>query len=151
MLGDQLFQAPTCLPCHRSYTALGTLVAEQLGTDALAFGYTRYQSAWPEQTPYAIERLTCVLASRGIRLELPVYDIASKAEAIAELARYCLSTESLEQKCLQQQFNVALDPAQLKEEIVIWEHALRETLAASNQFQIETVSKIALKDLSDLE
>lgn len=124
-------------------------MAEQLGADSLAFGYARYQSAWPEQTPYAIERLTDVLASRGINLELPVYDIASKPEAITELAKYHLSTASLEQKCLQQQFNATLSPSQLQKEITIWEHALRETLAVSRQFRIETVTKIALEDLSD--
>lgn len=150
MPGDQLFRSPTCLPCHRSYTAIGAIVAERLKADSIAFGYTQYQSAWPEQTPYAIERLTHVLASRGISLELPVYDITTKSEAIAELGRYGLSTEALEQKCLRQLFNVELDPSRLEEEILIWEQALVQSLVVFSQLRIQTVSELALGDLSEL-
>jgi predicted subunit of tRNA(5-methylaminomethyl-2-thiouridylate) methyltransferase len=151
MPSDQLFRAPTCLPCHRSYAAIGTIVAERFNADSLAFGYTRYQSAWPEQTPYAVERLTHVLAARRIRLELPVYDIASKSEAVAELAKYRFSTGALEQKCLRQQFNIMLEPSRLKAEIAIWEQTLIEALAASSKLRIEILAESALGSFSSQE
>jgi hypothetical protein len=135
MPGDQLFRAATCLPCHRSYTAMGAVLAKRFKADSLAFGYTSYQSTWAEQTPYAIDRLKHVLLSRGIRLILPVYDIASKNDAIAELEKYHLSPVALEQKCIQQQFNIALDQEHLKEEIELWDRALVNALAILDEIQ----------------
>lgn len=150
MPSDHLFQAPTCLPCHRSYTAIGTMVAEGLNADSLAFGYTEYQSDWLEQTLHATECLTRVLASRGINVLLPVYDIASKSDAIAELERYGLSSVALEQKCLQQQFNLAGDPSQIKEEIAAWEQALIEALNDLSRLRIETLADTTLGEFSSL-
>ena len=147
----QLFKAPTCLPCHCMYTAIGIILAERLNANSLAFGYTRYQSDWPEQTLYAIERLTGVLTSRKIRLVLPAYNIASKSDAIAELTRYHLSPEALEQKCSRQEFNVdTLEPSHLKDEIAVWEQVLLETLEALGGNEIETIAESFLGDLHDL-
>jgi hypothetical protein len=147
--GDQLFRAATCLPCHRSYTAIGAALAERFKADSLAFGYTSYQSTWAEQTPYAIDRLKRTLLSLGIRLILPVYDIASKDDAIAELEKYHLSPAALEQKCIQQQFNIALDQERLKEEIDLWDRTLVDTIAILNKIQIEIVAEYELSDIPE--
>jgi len=147
MPSDRLFQAATCLPCHRSYTAIGALVAAQLGAKSLAFGYTRYQSEWLEQTPEATECLARLLARRGINLLLPVYDIKSKEDAIAELKRYGLSTVALEQKCLQQQFNTKLERSKIKSEIAVWEQALILTLDALLGLPVQTITDTTLKRL----
>lgn len=149
MPGDQLFRAQTCLPCHRAYAAIGATVAKRFKANSVAFGYTKYQSTWPEQTPFAIQRLAFVLTTCGIGLELPVYDIASKSEAIAELSKYGLTIEALEQKCLRQQFNVALDPARLEKEISAWEQATVQSMAVLSQLQIEIVSEFPLGELSE--
>jgi hypothetical protein len=147
MPGDQLFRAPTCLPCHRSYTAIGAVLAERFKADSLAFGYTSYQSTWAEQTLYAIDRLKHILSSRGIHLILPVYDIASKDDAIAKLEEYQLSSVALEQKCIQQQFNITLDQDRLKEEIELWDSALIKTLSILDEIQIEIAAEFELSDL----
>lgn len=149
MPGDLLFQAPTCLPCHRSYTALGITVAQRFNAKTLAFGYARYQADWPEQTPLAIQRLQSTLTSQGINLLLPVYDITQKDEAKKELKKYNLSTSALEQKCLRQQFNVALEPSQLSQELAVWEQSLIKTLAVLSSVQIETCAEAILGELSD--
>ena len=149
MPGDQLFHAATCLPCHRSYTAIGAVLAERFKADSLAFGYTSYQSTWAEQTPYAIDCLKRTLLSRGIHLILPVYDIASKDDAIAELKKYQLSPVALEQKCIQQQFNIALDQERLKEEVDLWHRALINALAVLDEIQIEIAAEYELSDLPE--
>ena len=111
--GSSLLRASTCLPCHRSYAALGAAVAKQYSSAALAFGYARYQADWAEQTPYAVEQLRDVLGRCGLKLVTPVYDVSSREQAVSELQALGLSAAALEQKCLQQQFNVALPPQQL--------------------------------------
>lgn len=144
---DRLFQATTCLPCHRSYTVIGSIVAARLKADSLAFGYTKYQSDWLEQTPEATECLIRVLGSRNINLVLPVYDVASKNDAMTELEQYGLSTTALEQKCLQQQFNVSLDPSKAKEELNAWERALTETLDDQAGIELDILADRKLGEL----
>jgi hypothetical protein len=144
-------QAPTCLPCHCFYAATGIFLAESLNADSLAFGYTGYQSDWPEQTPYAIECLTRIIASRRIHFLLPVIDIVSKIEAVAELARYHLSTEALEQKCSQQQSNTSLEFPRLKEEIAAWEKALHLTLEELDKKGIEVIAESFFSNLDHLD
>jgi hypothetical protein len=147
---NQLFRAPTCLPCHCYYTAVGITLAERLNADSLAFGYTGYQSDWPEQAPYAIERLAYVLSSRGIHLMLPVYDISKKSDVITELTNYCLSIDALEQKCMRQQLNVVLESSHLKGEIAVWEKVLLEIIEVPGGLQIETIAESCLSNLKDL-
>jgi len=149
--GNQLFRAPTCLPCHCFYTAVGITVTERLNVSSLAFGYTGYQSDWPEQAPYAIECLGYVLSSRGIRLVLPVYDISKKSDAITELTRYCLSVDALEQKCSQHESNIELEPSRLREEVAAWERVLLLNLEAIARVGIQTITESFLGDLNDLD
>jgi len=140
--------ARTCLPCHRAYTAIGVALAKRFHAPCLAFGYARYQSAWPEQTPLAIERLGLVLFARGIQLTLPVYNLASKAEASEQLRRLNLSPAALEQKCLQQVSNIALEGPRLEKEIAVWELALRNTLAALETIVLDIVVDAPLSELA---
>jgi hypothetical protein len=149
MPSDRLFQAATCLPCHRSYTALGIIAATRFNAECLAFGYTRYQSDWLEQTPQSIECLTRVLASHGMNLLLPVSDIATKHDAILELEKYSLSTVALEQKCLQQQFNTTLKPSEIENEIAAWEKALTEALRGLSGLKPEILADIIIGDLTN--
>jgi PP-loop superfamily ATP-utilizing enzyme len=143
----ELLQAPTCLPCHRAYAAIGVAVALQAGARSLAFGYTAYQSDWVEQTPEAIARLQRLLGERGIDLVLPVYDVASKAAAIEELTAKSVSSVSLEQKCLQQQFNVQLTNTRFHKELYAWEQSLAAALAALPHLRLHVLADLFLGDL----
>lgn len=98
-------------------------VAMSVGSKALGFGYTGYQSMWPEQTPIATAHLEAVLGRHGIRLLLPVYDLTSLDAAIRELQAYGISQKSLEQKCIQQLNSVSLPDNMLKTQISTWERA----------------------------
>jgi hypothetical protein len=139
--------AQTCLPCHRSYAAVGGAVAHQHGSEALAFGYTQYQADWAEQTPYAVERLREALVRGGLRLLTPVYDVASKDCAIRELRTLGLSASALEQKCLQQQFNLSLPPKQLRQEIDHWAKALELALSTIRYDPSLLMADLRLADL----
>jgi hypothetical protein len=144
---DRYFEAATCLPCHRSYTVIGSIIAERSRADSLAFGYTKYQSAWLEQTPAATACLIRVLQARKIKLSLPVYELASKNDAITQLEHYRLSSMALEQKCTQQQFNVALDSSKAIAELKAWEVALTETLSNQSEIVLEILADRKLGDI----
>ena len=107
----------------------------------LAFGYTQYQSSWPEQTPLAISHLSQLLFEMGITLSLPVHEIPSKAAAAAELRQAGLTSEALEQRCLQQQHNLPLAPEIMEAEIVAWATALRSTLAKIEDIPIHVIAE----------
>jgi len=111
---DTSFYQKTCLPCHHSYVVASSVMAFRLSISNLAFGYAMYQSAWPEQSPMAISRLTNILARHQIGLLLPAYNIDSRARAEELLRQLGLSSESLEQKCLQQVSNVSLSEDALR-------------------------------------
>jgi len=146
--GDSLL-APTCLPCHRAYTVIGAAVAAEASARSLAFGYTSYQSNWVEQTPAAIARLTRLLASLQLNLALPVYDIPSKDRATEELYRHGLSPGALEQKCLQQQFNVELSPGRLEAELNRWEQSIAAGLAVLPRLRLQFLAELVLYDIPD--
>ena len=133
---DTSFYEKTCLPCHHAYVVVAAAVAMFLETEILAFGYAGYQSTWPEQTPMAISRLRQVLRGQGIRLLLPVYNLASRKQAQDELEGHGISQESLEQKCMQQVNNVALSVEKLREQVVLWENAIEASL--SNLYLVKT-------------
>ena len=80
-------------------------------------------------------------------LELPVYDIASRAAAITELERFGLSSDSLEQKCLRQVTNVTLPEAQLREQIGLWEAAIDRSMQALNSIEVEIIAEAILGSL----
>lgn len=124
-LASQTLVPTTCLPCHSAYVIAGVFLARQLAVSDIAFGYVNYQSAWPEQTPYATERLRDLLNTIGMQLHLPVYSVTSKDDAVAELAALHLSTDALEQKCTQQEAHIALQTTVLSEEIDRWEQTTR--------------------------
>jgi hypothetical protein len=126
---DTSFYERTCLPCHHAYVVVAAAVARSVDASRLAFGYTSYQSDWPEQTPLATSRLAALLAEYGIQLDLPVLDLASRADAEAELRLAGLSTASLEQKCSRQVTNVALDEQHLQAQVSLWEGAIRQSMA----------------------
>jgi len=129
----------TCLPCQRGYVAIGTILAKRLGINHLALGYTKYQSSWPEQTALATSRLKVLLESFGVHLQLPVYDLASKAEAESELIGYGLSHQAFEQKCMQQQNNIELPDDLLRTEVAAWEKSTSALIEAGDRFTL-TVS-----------
>lgn len=132
----------TCLPCHHAYVAIGSSIANQFNANTLSFGYAGYQSWWPEQTPYATNKLAEVLAGRGLQLALPVYDVGTKEGIIAELADLKLSTGSLEQKCLQQVYNIELDGDTLKREIDEWARGIENILSNIDQAQFRQVASL---------
>ena len=123
----------TCLPCQRDYASVGSLVAKSLGIDSIAFGYTSYQSDWPEQTPEAIESLRHILSDFDLQLLLPVYNLQDKQEALEELRRRGVSQDSLEQKCLKQITNIKLSDSELKTQLSAWEEGLRSLLKAASR------------------
>jgi hypothetical protein len=136
---DTSFYEQTCLPCHHAYIVAGAAVAAKAGVKALAFGYAAYQNTWPEQTPLAVERLSAVLSRHGIKLTLPAYDLASRKQAFEELLKRGLSTEALEQKCLQQVTNVALDSNRLSQQVDLWERAINNSISSISAIEIEIV------------
>lgn len=144
---DLFLSAPTCFPCHRAYTSIGVSMATHFGASTLAFGYTRYQSDWPEQTPQAVTFLRNLLADINITLVTPVYDVSSKSEASAELTSLHLSPVALEQKCSIQINNRVLTPEQYQIEFDHWAHALRVALSRP----ADPPAVLAMTSLSELE
>jgi hypothetical protein len=136
---DTSFYEQTCLPCHHAYVVAGAAVAAKAGLSSLAFGYAEYQNTWPEQTPLAVGRLTGVLARHGIKLILPVHNLASREEAIAQLAAKGLSPEALEQKCIRQITNVELELRTLQQQIDLWEKAIEVSLGMLDSINIEVM------------
>lgn len=120
---------PTCLPCHHGYLSVGLQLAAQRSIRMIALGYAGYQAHWPEQTPEAVTVLRGVAAEVGCEVELPVYDIRSKADAITQLQGHGVTANSLEQKCLRQVSNVTLDHETLVGELVRWERELRRFMS----------------------
>jgi hypothetical protein len=103
-----------CIDCHFGYFVTAHSIARQLECDSIACGFVRYQSAWVEQTPYAVGRLTELMAEHGTNLVLPVAELASKEEVEAELKSNLVSTGSLELKCSRQQPDPGLTGAPLQ-------------------------------------
>jgi predicted subunit of tRNA(5-methylaminomethyl-2-thiouridylate) methyltransferase len=136
---DTSFYQQTCLPCHHAYVVVGAAVAAKAGIKQLAFGYARYQSEWPEQTPFAISHLTSVLARHGLQLILPVYDLASRRAAVEELEKSGLSVEALEQKCVQQVTNLALGDELLSQQVSLWERAIDISMSVLPTIEIEVI------------
>ena len=147
ILTDESSYARTCLPCHHAYVAVGVRVARERGIRTLAFGYAGYQSSWPEQTPYAVERLSAALSKVDVDLVLPVYDVRRKEDALEELSSQGLSTAALEQKCLRQITNVALDDRTLRREIERWENALSTMLPNLEQIPLRIHERFVLGSL----
>jgi hypothetical protein len=116
----------TCLPCQAFYAAIGTAVARSINCRTIAFGYTEYQSSWIEQTPTGQAVLRKILESLNFDLLLPVQDILSKEAAFDELQRHNLSTDSLEQKCFNQQLSVPLSETEFNSELNAWEALLTQ-------------------------
>ena len=141
---DTSFYERTCLPCHHAYVVVGAAVAAKAGIGRIAFGYAGYQNAWPEQTPIAIERLREVLLRHGIELILPVYDLESRAQAVEQLMQKGLSTDALEQKCIQQVTNVALSGDQLNHQIELWENAIATSMSLLAEIKIELIETTAI-------
>jgi hypothetical protein len=141
---DTSFYEQTCLSCPHAYVVASAALASSLGACQLAFGYAGYQMDWPEQTPLAVGRLTDVLARHGISLELPVYDLASREAAIAELGQFGLSPDSLEQKCLRQVTNVALSEPRLRQQVDLWEAAIDQSMRALDTIKIEILAESTL-------
>ena len=141
---DTSFYDRTCLPCHHAYVVVAAVVARALRAPRLAFGYTGYQDDWPEQTPLAVSRLTSVLKRHGIGLILPVYNLRSRDDAVAELKARDLDPGSLEQKCLRQVRNIMLDAERLAQQIDLWERAIEMSLRASPAVDVNVLRLAAV-------
>ncbi|WP_420403556.1 hypothetical protein [Nisaea sp.] len=144
---DVSFYEQTCLPCHHAYVVVSAAIARWYKAKRLAFGYAGYQSDWPEQTPLATSRLKHVLARHGINLELPTYDIATRAAALKELEKLSLSTDALEQKCSRQVTNVSLSPDRLEQQVALWESAIDKSLTSLEQIPIYEIEKDIIGNL----
>lgn len=144
LLTDTTFYEKTCLPCHHSYVVASSVLAYRFGVRKLAFGYTHYQSGWPEQSPMAVASLTSLLSRYGIELLLPAYDLDSRATAERELIQLGLSSASLEQKCLQQIQNVSLADEPLREQITLWERAIDESISKLREIKIEILEDVTI-------
>lgn len=141
---DTSFYEQTCLACHHAYVAVSGSVARTLSASRLAFGYAGYQKDWPEQSLLAISCLRGVLARHGIELVLPVYDIPSKAAAIAELEALGLNSAALEQKCLQQITNVVLSDERLRQQVGLWEAAIDGSMSKISDIEVDVVERRTL-------
>ncbi len=135
---------PTCLPCQSEYISIGTKFCIENGINHLGLGYASYQSVWPEQSPEAISILHNILNKYGITLELPVYDIDSKEEAINLLEHHGLSPFSLEQKCQRQETNIELSQSELNIELSKWEKSIRENLEMIKTLPMEILESVTL-------
>jgi hypothetical protein len=144
---DTSFYEQTCLPCHHAYVVVSALLAKTMHAQTLAFGYASYQNSWPEQTPLATSRLKALLARHGIELALPVYDLRSREDAVAQLLARGLSTDALEQKCLQQVTNVALSDSKLLQQVDLWEKAIDASLVATPGIALSVREAHFLSDL----
>jgi predicted subunit of tRNA(5-methylaminomethyl-2-thiouridylate) methyltransferase len=145
---DTSFYAQTCLPCHHAYVVVAAAIAGELGARRLAFGYTTYQDDWPEQTPLAIVRLRSVLDRHGIELVLPVHDLRSKREAIAELDRRGVSSGALEQKCSMQVNNVRLSPDHLDQQTQLWQDAIAASLTRLDGLALSILDSRSLNEMA---
>jgi hypothetical protein len=145
---DTSFYEMTCLPCHHSYVVVSGILASLQKVDRLAFGYAKYQSDWPEQTPLAVERLTKVLHRHGIRLELPAYDLNTREAAVNMLTELGLTGESLEQKCIQQISNVALSPDRLKQQVDLWERSIDQSMSRLEEISIDILTQTTVGAVS---
>ena len=145
---DTSFYEQTCLPCHHAYVVVAAVVARALNAGRLGFGYTGYQSDWPEQTPVAIARLRAVLADYGIALELPVADLASREEAEVELQGLGLSSASLEQKCSRQVTNLVLDEERLLAQVSLWEGAIRRSMDELDRIPAAIMDDATIGDIA---
>jgi hypothetical protein len=146
LMTDTSFYRRTCLPCHHAYVVVACAMARSTGLKQLALGYAGYQNTWPEQTPYAVDSLTRALERFGIELLLPVYDIASREQAIVELRAKGLAADSLEQKCSRQVLNVALSHETLIRQVALWERAIDESLRALDRIPIEVIATATLRE-----
>lgn len=140
----------TCLPCFLKYNSLGVMLARKLGASYLAFGFTGYQSSWPEQAPYAVDKLAEVLSDLGIHLEIPVYDIKTKNEVTRELQRLGLSISALEQKCTRQTMNEEIPSELLEKAIDEWTSALRLAVSSNLALDINIISCYKLDDIMEI-
>ncbi|MBA3065599.1 hypothetical protein FP828_03815 [bacterium] len=140
----------TCLPCQRAYVIIGSIIAQKGDISNLAMGYSGYQNTWPEQTPYAVEKLRETLKISGIQLHLPVYDIKEKDYALDELTRLGLKKESYEQKCLKQQYNIELGEDILKTEIDKWTAGISEIIKLKNTVTLDIRFHGRISDIGDL-
>ena len=138
----------TCLPCFLKYTSLGVIVARMFKVPSLAFGFTKYQSTWPEQTPFAVEGFRRVLASFDIALELPVYDVVTKAEILKELGAFGLNTLSLEQKCTRQITNQEIPGHLIESATDEWSSALFASVSSNLSLD---PSFMVMKQLHEIE
>lgn len=137
----------TCLPCHHVYLVSGAIIAEQYDSKALALGYAGYQSTWTEQTPYAVKRLSEIMSSIGLKVVLPVADLTTKEQAIAELRAKGLSTLSLEQKCVRQLNDAGLSFESLREEVDRWGVDLKQALADRESIHLQILDRQFVGDL----
>lgn len=136
----ETLQYPTCLSCQRGYVSAAVAIAKQRRLRDIAMGYSGYQNSWPEQTPYATSRLRSLLGDLGIHLHLPAYHILSKEEAMDELLRSGLPTESFEQKCLRQGDNVEIGGEILRAEIDRWISGIADATAASDRTELKVLA-----------
>ena len=139
---EEVLFSRTCLPCQRAYLASGILITLKEKFTHLAMGYAGYQNTWPEQTPIAVEKLTQFLRKINISLELPVYNIKSKHEVIEKLYTYGLDSDSLEQKCVRQVFNIKLPEAFLDEETTKWINSLEMIINHKDDVQLNFEIKV---------
>ena len=154
MLSDLGFTIPplakfpnTCLDCFLNYATIGAVLARQFNTKSIAFGFTKYQSSWPEQTPYAVSRLREVLNDFNFDLDLPAHDIETEKKAIEKLKKLKLNSDALEQKCLRKISNKDIPEAMLMNAIDEFSIALRASisstiLAHSTSFQTKKLGNI---------
>lgn len=125
------YSTRTCLPCFLKYTSIGVIIAKKFNINSLSFGFTHYQSGWPEQTPLAIEKFKKTLNQFGLNLDIPVYDLESKEKAIEELRTIGINSGALEQKCSRQIINEEIPLDIFEKAINEWAEALSLTILAN--------------------
>jgi hypothetical protein len=132
------------MSCQLTATTAAVQLAKRIGAGAVATGFAGYQRSWIEQSTDAEVILRRALALEGLHLELPAATLESKDAATSALASLSLTTHSLEQKCVIQQFNPELSEPERASALNEWESRL--LLAAAEPQQLKFRGPYCLAD-----
>lgn len=129
----ELSRIDKTMPEHLGFNLVCVVTAIQIarerGLREIAFGYTRYQAHWTEQSPAAVEGLANFLLPIGLELQLPVHSLATKKAATDDLMKLGLSASALEQKS--EILNTDFGAEALQREVRVWLECLRTVLDSS--------------------
>ena len=90
-----------CVGCKMAMHAMAIIYALENKIGMVADGYAKRQDDFPEQDISAIQEMKAIYSKFNIRYESPLYDVLKSKDATKDLlAKYGLSTKSIEGECL---------------------------------------------------